>query len=213
MTHSFRTGDLMEPKDQYVENIGYYSGFSKTGKYEVVGVNTHSVRVRPEGSSDSSTTVFDDSKFKPLVRRVEGEQILPEHIEVGDTIRVSKISGDMTMIHEAVVGHIVRQTDTKNLGTLLFRTSKMHTAQRINWGGGSDETFTLLKAVPERDVLLDRLTGAKAGQVVTYRDSLARKHNDEKWDVVFASRASVVSTTSLRDTIGKSDVVWLKAES
>lgn len=209
MTHSFRIGDLIEPKDSYAENIAYYSGVSKSGKYEVVGVNTHSVRVRPEGSSDSSTTVFDDSKFKPLVRRVEGEQILPEHIKVGDVVRVSKVSGAMTMIHEAEVGLINRQTDTKNFGTLIFHTKGDHRAQRINWGGGSGETFTLLKAAPERDLLLERLISSPDRQVIQFRSVLARKRGKTVWDIYVTDTVTTGTSQEVRDMIKSDKVTWM----
>lgn len=176
-------------------------------------VTADRIRVMDEGGS----TLNADKNVFRIVRkqvRVEGAEIKPENIKVGDTIRVSKVSGKMTMIHEAVVGDIKRQTDTKNFGNLLFYTERFSdTAQRINWSKDSDETFTLVKAAPERDVLLDRLVGSLAGQVITYRETWARKHGDEAWDVVVQGRLSVLSTDNLRTNISGSPVTFLKAES
>lgn len=213
MNHDFKVGDLIEPRSNDSYGVEFLCGRSKTGKYEVTSITSSTVYVRPEGTHSIATSI-NASKFLPKVRRVEGEEIKPENIKVGDTIRVSKVSGKMTMIHEAVVGDIKRKTDTKHYGTLLFYTEQFtHTAQRINWGKDADETFTLIKAVPERDKLADRLVGALGGQTITFRESLARKQNDEKWTMLTGAVVNIMTTEGLRTYIKNSEVVWLKEES
>lgn len=213
MTNPFKVGDLIEPLTNQSHSIEFWCGRSKTGKFEVTSTTSTNVYVRPEGTHSISTSVS-ASKFKPLARRVEDAEIKPEDIKVGDTIRVSKVSGKMTMIHEAVVGEIKRQTDTKNLGTLLFYTERFSsTSQRINWGKSTDEVFTLLKAAPERDLLLDRMVAAPAGQVITFREVLARKCSDDRWEAIYDGGVATLFTGNLRTQIGRCKVSWLKAES
>lgn len=210
----FQIGDSVEPTP---ENKPFFEGIItpfEDGTYKVSVIQPHYIQVTDKYGHLSPSYWATRFQF-PATKRVEGKEIKPADIKVGDEVLVTMSNAGITHTRQAVVHEIKRQTDTKNFGTLLFfaKDSRGFKGSRLNWGKDHpNEAFTLVKAAPERDVLLDRLTGALAGQVITFRETWARKHGDEMWDVVVKGRLSVLSTDNLRCAITSSPVTFLKAE-
>lgn len=212
---TFKAGDIVRPNQVDENFVRTYAGPTADGTYTVLSSKDRMLRLQPNGFEGSATgRGVSDSRFVLVLPcRVEGAKISPANIEVGDEILVTRTGHNITHMRQGVVGEIVRQNHS-GLDALLLKTKGQYSGsgERLNWGMEFTETIVLVKAVPERDVLLDRLVGAKGGQVVTYRESWARKHGDEKWDVVVLGRLSVVSTELLRRNIGDSPVTFLTAE-
>lgn len=208
----FNVGDIVTPNPQDANFVRTYVGESNDGNYTVMEVDGSLMRVRGTGKLENGRAV-NDFRFKLVVlKRVEGMEIAPAEIQIGDEILVKRVGADK-IVHtrQAVVGKIKENNDRYGR-TLVFHSAGDHRSGKINWGQGFTETFTLIKAVPERDKLLDRLVGSLAGQVITYRETWARKHGDEAWDVVVMGRLSVLSTDHLRINISGAPVTFLKAE-
>lgn len=209
---TFNVGDIVTANPQDANFVRTYVGEPANGNYTVTEVDGSLIRVRGNGVGGTGRLV-NDFRFKRVVlKRVEGGEIEPAGIQIGDEILVKRVGADK-IVHtrQAVVGKIKENNDRYGR-TLVFHSAGDHRSGKINWGQGFEETFTLIKAVPERDTLLDRLVGSLAGQVITYREIWARKHGDEKWDVVVLGRLSTLSTENLRTNISGSSVTFLKAE-
>lgn len=205
--HPFKIGDIVTPKPADRVRVEMRAGVAKFCEYRVESVGRFVVNIRPVTPSalpsGPVTVDVDQLVLKPKpsreVVRIEGQEIHPDDIKVGDTIRVSKVNGEMTMMHDATVKKIKRQTDTKNYGTLLFYTEY----QRINWASGSDETFTLLKAVAPRDLLMEKLVAAEGGTAVYSAGLIARKSKMDSnyWDVFNADGVRGLNTAQLRERL------------
>lgn len=212
--NTFKTGDKVRPfggDKLFVEN---YCGVSLDGTYTVSYVSEQLVRLTCADSFASTGRGISHTRLKLVEKvRIEGAEISPADIEIGDEILVTRTGHNITHMRKGVVGEIARQNHS-GLDALLFKTEGQYhgSGERLNWGMDYTETIVLVKAVPERDKLLDRLVGALAGTVVTYRESWARKHGDEKWDVVVLGRLSIVNTDVLRNNISDSPVTFLTAE-
>lgn len=205
--HQFNIGDIVTPKPADRVRVEMRAGVAKFGEYRVESVGRFAVNIRPVTPSslpsgpvtvDADQLVLKTKSSREVVR-VEGQEIHPDDIKVGDTIRVSKVNGEMTMMHDATVKKIKRQTDNKNYGALLFYTE----CQRINWGGGSDETFTLINAVKPRDLLMEKLEAAEGGTAVYSGGLIARKSKmaPNYWDVFNADGVRGLNTAQLREKL------------
>lgn len=212
MSNQFKYGDIIEPKPGDIERVDRFAGKSLSGRYEVTRADDVNVWVRPEGTLNMSVGLLSE-RFKTPSRRVEGAEIAPADIEVGDEILVTRTGHNITHMRQGIVGGIARQDHSGNGGLLLKTKGQYHgSGERLNWGLEFTETIVLVKAVPERDVLLDKLVGAVGGQVITYRGSLARKRNEERWEVLTEKGSSYsYSTDDTRVLISDSPVTWLKA--
>jgi hypothetical protein len=211
---NFAVGDIVRPKKGHEDFVAGCISGSANDLYEIIGVdrtgNYVAVKAKGAASHWSTSPNLWANRFEKVVPvREEGKEIKPAHIKTGDEILVTRTTMGLSHMRQGVVKDIKEHNDRYGK-TLSFQTEHR---QKINWGQmhvGS-EVFTLVKAAPERDELLDRLVGSKGGQVITFREALARKLNDERWIVVDAV-AVEYSTEHLRISIGKSEVTWLKAE-
>lgn len=213
--NNFKAGDIVRPNRVDENFVRTYAGPTADGTYTVLSSEGHMLRLQPNGFEGSATgRGISDSRFTMILPiRVEGAEIAPADIQIGDEILVTRTGHEITHMRQGIVGEIARQNHSGNDG-LLLKTKGQYSGsgERLNWGMEFTETIVLVKAVPERDVLLDRLVGALAGQVITYRESWARKHGDEKWDVVVLGRLSIVNTDVIRTNISASPVTFLTAE-
>lgn len=215
MSLNFNVGDKVTAYPMDEGFVRSYAGRPDSdGTYTVTAIVNQLVRV-----TGSEKMMFPRSISYTRFRlhapvRVEGEEISPADIQIGDEILVTREGHNITHMRQGVVGEIARQNHS-GLDALLFKTKGQYhgSGERLNWGMDYTETIVLVTAVPERDVLLDRLVGSLAGQVISFRGSLSRKRNDEFWDTLTGAGSGVSgdSTVALRQHISTSDVVWLKA--
>jgi len=219
MTDTFNIGDIVTPASAYhLSVVRDYTGMVKDDLYTVTRINDAYGEIRVSRTdTQQEVGTFSTSRFKLAPVRVEGMEIRPEDIKVGDEILVTKTRDGFTQMRQGVVGGTKRQSHNRaigNEGAILFYTKGEYsdTKDRLNWGEYSGEVFTLIKAAPERDLLLDRLVGSIGGTAILFRESLARKQNDEKWTMVTGANLNVMTTEGLRTYIKDSTVTWLKAE-
>ena len=214
MDTKFKVGDKVKPKAEELESVIGFAGESPDGTYTVTSVSgSDYVRVKSflkfVRQNGESLTIR-DNRFVKVSERMEGTEVQPIDIRVGDEILVTRTGSDgITHTRQAVVGNIEERNDRYGK-TLSFQS--VIRGGKINWGQDFTETFTLIKSAPKRDLLLERLTAADKGQVITFREVLARKQVKENWDVFVTGALTDSATVDLRGLIGESEVLWMKPE-
>lgn len=145
----------------------------------------------------------------------EGEEIAPEKVIVGDTIRVEYEDDDwgQAITYEGVISDIT--TDTYDKSLILRTKGKYPSAiYRTTW---SAKRLILVKAAVEPepvDELLERLKTAKHGQSIRFGDYLAKKKVGwtDVWDVYLGSQVFFDTNADLRTRIGDIKVDFLVPE-
>ena len=145
--------------------------------------------------------------------RVEGKEIKPQDIKVGDEIRVSRTSGGMTSTRQGVVAKVQKFPSSRHKNPYLFNVlNGQYAGARLNWDE-ADETYTLIKAAPKVDEVLEALKAAEGGTAVYFGSHMARKSGmSEWWDVYSATGLFGKGTPELRGLIGKSHFQFLKPQ-
>jgi hypothetical protein len=220
MTIAFKIGDIVTPTHEDLPTVQKWAGVAVDNKYKVVSVieQFNEIRVQPiPATTGHMPEAFMMKRFTLATYRVEGKEIKPAAIKVGDEILVSKTRDGFTQMRQGVVGSTKRQSHNRaigNEGAILFFTEGPYNdaKDRLNWGENSGETFTLVKAAPDVDLLLERLTNSTLGQVVTFGTYLARRNFNTTWTILDGTKTTVESAKYLRKLIGEADVKWLKAE-
>lgn len=208
-----KIGDIVKPTAENLPTVQKWAGPSQGNKYQVTNVSNQfsEIFVQPiPAIAGRKPEAFMVTRFELVAERVEGKEILPKDIKVGDEILVTRTGHDgIKHTRQAVVGHIKENNDRYGK-TLVFQTEDYR--GKINWGQDFTESFTLVKAAPEKDLLLERLTFAGTGQIITYGTYLARRNLNTTWTIMDGTKTTVETVGRLRRLIGEADVVWLKAE-
>lgn len=135
--------------------------------------------------------------------RTEGAEIRHEDIRIGDTIRNTYVSEDMKLTRE---GTVAATGSAFSGSTALWTADSM----RIDVDYRSD-TYTLIKAAPEVDEVLERVKSAGRDKIVeiTREDGfrVAKKHTS-LW-TVYAPEGWVYKTNEeFAEYIRGAEVVW-----
>lgn len=208
-----KIGDIVKPTGENLPTVQKWAGPSQGNKYKVVNLSEQfsEIFVQPiPAIAGRKPEAFMVTRFEKVVARVEGNEIRPQDIKVGDEILVTRNTMGLSHMRQAVVKDIKEHNDRYGK-TLSFQTEHR---QKINWGQdhAESEVFTLVKVAPEKDLLLERLTFAGTGQVITYGQMLARRNFNTTWTIIDGTKTSVETVGYLRKLIGEADVTWLKAE-
>lgn len=207
-----KIGDIVKPTGENLPTVQKWAGPSQGNKYKVVNLSEQfsEIFVQPiPAIAGRKPEAFMVTRFEKVVARVEGNEIRPQDIKVGDEILVKREGYDrITHMRQGTVKTIKENKD--RYGTTLVFLSEQ--GGKLNWGQDFTETFTLVKTAPEKDLLLERLTFAGTGQVITYGQMLARRNFNTTWTIIDGTKTSVETVGYLRKLIGEADVTWLKAE-
>lgn len=208
-----KIGDIVKPTAENLPTVQKWAGPSQGNRYRVTNLSEQfsEIFVQPiPAIAGRKPEAFMATRFELVTDRVEGEEILPKYIKVGDEILVTRVGHDkITHTRQAVVGNIKENNDQYGR-TLVFQSEVR--AGKINWGQDFTETFTLIKAAPDKDLLLERLTNSTLGQVVTFGTYLARRNFNTTWTILDGTRTTVETVGYLRKLMGDAEVKFLKVE-
>jgi len=215
MSTTFKVGDIVTPKGIHLQDVLAQVGPSADGTYTITSVRESNgdttlidVEAYDKKAWRTSGSVY-AHRFELAPFRVEGKEIAPKAIQTGDEIRVTRVGTEgITHSRQGVVNRIIETEDKYGHGLLL----KVGYGARLNWGQGLAETFTLVKAAPERDLVLERLNESGTGQIITFGAYLACRNANTTWTLLNGVKATVESAFRLRGLIGEAEVKWMKPE-
>lgn len=215
MSTTFKVGDILKPKENHLSEVVCQVGPSADGTYTITSVRESNgdttlidVEAYDKKAWRTSGSVY-AHRFDLAPFRFEGKEIAPKAIREGDEIRVTRVGTEgITHSRQGVVNRIIETDDQYGHGLLL----KVGHGARLNWGQGLSETFTLVKAAPERDLVLERLISSSEGQVIECGKYFARKNKDGNWIAVSHLGSALYSSEHLRNVLGGVEVTWLKPE-
>lgn len=205
----FNKGDIVRLKaGQQTHNRDFYGIDLEVVKDEP-GASSRErlISVKKVGSDGTSwkdaTEFFDWRLEKVRVKRVVGEKIAAADIKVGDTIHAEWVNDDLKLMREGVVARITP------LGSLLTAGNR-HIDISV-----ADDTYTLIKAAPEVDLLLEKIKDTPTGGVVQFHlptPRFARK-GIFGWDIYGAggvlTKSSAELAQMLRPLDGTRSLKWL----
>lgn len=208
-----KIGDIVTPTAADLPTVQKWAGPSQGNQYRVTNLSEQfsEIFVQPiPAIPGRRPEAFMVTRFKTVVARVEGNEIRPQDIKVGDEILVTRKTMGLSHMRQAVVKEIKTHNDRYGT-TLSFQTEHR---QKINWGQdhAESEVFTLIKAAPDKDLVLEGLVQAGTGQVITFGTYLARRNANTSWTILDGVDTTVESAFRLRGLIGEAEVKWMKPE-